>query len=76
METWPGAQDRLPLIDTHVLLITGTEDILTPPQNSLILLEGLPDAELVEIEGGGHGVMYQYPEEFTYIVLNFLAAQN
>ena len=76
METWPGAQDRLPLIDTPVLLITGTEDILTPPQNSLILLEGLPDAELVEIEGGGHGVMYQYPEEFTYIVLNFLAAQN
>jgi len=76
METWPGAQDRLPLIDTPVLLITGTEDILTPPQNSLILLEGLPHAEFVEIEGGGHGVMYQYPEDFVVIVLGFLAEED
>ncbi len=76
METWPGAQERLPLIDMPVLLITGTEDLLTPPRNSLILLEGLPRARLVEIEGGGHGVMYQYPQEFSDIVLEFLAEED
>ncbi len=76
MDSWGGACDRLNLIETPTLLITGTEDILTPPQNSLMLLNGLPNAQLEEIEDGGHGVMYQYPEEFSNIVLDFLSSQD
>jgi len=75
MDGWCGAQDRLDTIEAPVLLVTGTEDILTPPQNSIILLDGIPDAQLVEIQHGGHGVMYQYPDLFAAIVLEFLSKQ-
>jgi hypothetical protein len=38
--------------------------------NSLIIAAKIP--WLVQIKGGGHGVMYQYPEQFSNIVNTFL----
>jgi pimeloyl-ACP methyl ester carboxylesterase len=35
-------------------------------------IEGRPGAWLVQIKGGGHGAMYQYPEEFSKVLLTFL----
>jgi pimeloyl-ACP methyl ester carboxylesterase len=56
-----------------LLLITGDQDVLTPPGNSLVIAEKVPQSWVVRIRGGGHGVMYQYPDEFTNIVLAFLS---
>lgn len=72
MDAWAGAADRLWQIESPTLLISGTEDVLTPPRNSELLLELIPGARLELIENGGHGVMYQYPDIFSYIVLDFL----
>jgi pimeloyl-ACP methyl ester carboxylesterase len=72
METWQGAYTRLPRLTRPTLLITGTDDILTPPQNSQILAARIPRARLLEIKGGGHGLMYQYPKRFSRAVLTFL----
>jgi len=72
MTTWEGCYSRLNNLTLPVLLITGTEDVLTPPQNSLILADRIPLTRLVQIKGAGHGLMYQYPEEFLRIVLMFL----
>ena len=55
-----------------LLLITGDQDVLTPPGNSLVIAEKVPSSWMVRIRGGGHGVMYQYPDEFSDIVLTFL----
>jgi pimeloyl-ACP methyl ester carboxylesterase len=74
MDAWRGAQDRLGQISTPTLLVTGTEDVLTPPQNSILLRDGLPDARLIEFENAGHGLMYQYPREFAEVVLGFLSS--
>ena len=52
--------------------MTGTKDVLTPPQNSYMLAEKLPNARLVTFENAGHGVIYQYPERFAQIVIGFL----
>jgi hypothetical protein len=43
-------------------------DIVKPP-NSLILAEKIPGAWLVQIKGGGRGVMYQYPDKFSTVLL-------
>ena len=51
----------------------GTEDGATPAGNSLNLVRGIPGAWLVQIKHGGHGVMFQYPQEFTRILQTFLA---
>ena len=72
MNAWGGCADRLGGLGKPVLLITGTEDILTPPQNSYYLVQHIPGAQLVTFEEGGHGAMYQYPEQFAAAVINFL----
>lgn len=72
LTTWEGCYSRLPDITQPVLLITGTEDVVTPPENSLILANRIPSAWLVQIKGGGHAVMYQCPRKFSKVILSFL----
>ncbi len=72
MEEWQGCYERLPMIAQDTLLITGTEDILTPPANSLSMVQRIPRAWLVQLDGGGHGLMYQRPKDFARILLMFL----
>ncbi len=72
METWQGAYTRLPQLTCRTLLITGTDDVSTPTQNSQILASRIPGARLLLIKGGGHGLMYQYPKRFSRAVLTFL----
>ena len=47
--------DRLPQIKAPTLVIAGTEDRLVPVENSRILASRIPNAELVLLEGAGHG---------------------
>lgn len=72
MMTWEGCYGRLDNLTLPVLLITGTEDVLTPPKNSLILANRISSTCLVQIEGAGHGLMYQYPQDFIKKVFLFL----
>jgi pimeloyl-ACP methyl ester carboxylesterase len=55
------------------LIITGTEDVAVPAGNSIILAQKIPGAWLVQMKGAGHGLMYQYPDEFSSILLTFLS---
>ncbi|MDQ3851904.1 MAG: alpha/beta hydrolase [Thermoproteota archaeon] len=55
------------------LVITGTDDIVRPLANSLMLAEKIPGAWLVQIRGGGHYVMFQYPEQFAAVLETFLS---
>jgi pimeloyl-ACP methyl ester carboxylesterase len=43
---------------------------------SLKITEQIPGAWLVQIKGGGHALMYQYPEQFSNIVETFLENTN
>jgi pimeloyl-ACP methyl ester carboxylesterase len=69
---WSGICDELAKISNPVLIITGTEDVAVPAANSLILAQKIPGAWLVQIEGAGHGLMFQYPQQFTSILNTFL----
>jgi pimeloyl-ACP methyl ester carboxylesterase len=71
---WKGCYDRLPSIKSRTLLITGTGDLIAPPGNSLKMVQQIPGAWLVQFNGGGHGIMYQFPDSFSRVVLDFLAA--
>jgi pimeloyl-ACP methyl ester carboxylesterase len=64
--------NKLNDIKSPTLVIVGTEDGATPVGNSLNLIRGIPGAWLVQIKNGGHGVMFQYPHEFTRILQTFL----
>lgn len=56
-----------------MLIVARTDDIIVPLAYSLPLVEKIPVAWLVQIKGGGHGVIPQYPEEFTAVLESFLS---
>jgi pimeloyl-ACP methyl ester carboxylesterase len=70
---WTGTCNKLKNISQPTLVIVGTEDVLTPPANSLLITERIPGAWLVQIKGAGHGLMYQYPEQFNKVLQTFLS---
>jgi hypothetical protein len=40
-------------------------------QKTLVITERIPGAWLVQFKEAGHGLMYQYPESFTNMILTF-----
>jgi pimeloyl-ACP methyl ester carboxylesterase len=74
--TWSGACDRLGSIKSPTLVVTGTEDVITPPENSFILAQRINVSWLVQFEGAGHGLMYQYPDRLAKIVEDFIDLSN
>lgn len=69
---WTGICDEIRKITQPTLIITGTKDVAVPSKNSLILANKIPGAWLVQFDEAGHGLMYQYPKEFTNLVDTFL----
>jgi pimeloyl-ACP methyl ester carboxylesterase len=72
MASWPGTFNRLDKIKSPTSMVTGMEDILTPPENSMILASRINGSWLVRIEGAGHGLMYQYPDKLAKVVTDFI----
>lgn len=71
-KNWTGVCNQLQNISIPTLIMAGTEDVAVPAANSLILVQKIPSAWLAQIKGAGHGLMYQYPEQFSEIVKTFL----
>jgi pimeloyl-ACP methyl ester carboxylesterase len=64
--------DRLPDIRCPTLVITGDDDKVVPADNSRILAERIPAAELAVLPGAGHGYLVEKAAESNAIVLEFL----
>ena len=69
---WRGTCDRLRSITQPTMVLVGTDDILTVPYNSIQIAEKISGSWVVQIKGGGHAMMMQYPDKFTKIVDTFL----
>jgi pimeloyl-ACP methyl ester carboxylesterase len=69
---WEGCYERLGEIAMPVLLVTGTEDDSTPPENAAMIAERIPHSWLVRFKGAGHGLQYQDPEGLARVVIDFL----
>jgi 3-oxoadipate enol-lactonase len=54
------------------LVITGSQDALTPMGDAEELAEMIPFARLVELRGAAHGLMVEAPNAFNDAVLDFL----
>jgi 3-oxoadipate enol-lactonase len=72
-----NASDELRFELKHVsvptLVITGSQDALTPVGDAEELAEIIPHAQLVELRGAAHGLMVEAPNAFNETVLGFLA---
>ncbi|MEW5818713.1 MAG: alpha/beta hydrolase [Cyanobacteriota bacterium] len=68
---WKGVYNKLTNIKQPTLVLVGKDDVIRPPENSLILAKNISDSCLVQMNGG-HGLMWQYPEKVANIIINFL----
>ncbi|MFA7061050.1 MAG: alpha/beta hydrolase [Pedobacter sp.] len=60
-------------ISQPALVIGADQDQAIPLENSRIIAEGLPDAELCILHGGGHMVNMEQPVAFNDAIMEFLA---
>lgn len=68
-----NTKDRMGNITTPTLVLAGKEDILVPVRMSEELAAGIPGAELVVLEGAGHGALSEAADKFNLAVLEFLS---
>jgi 3-oxoadipate enol-lactonase len=64
--------ERLKHIHCPTLVMVGKQDILTPVKFSEQLAQGIPNAEIVVINHGGHGLLVESPDTVASVLLNFL----
>ncbi|HET7531334.1 MAG TPA: alpha/beta hydrolase [Mycobacteriales bacterium] len=59
------SHDKLAALDVlagvETLVLCGDKDLLTPPHNSQVMADALPDAELLLVPGAGHMVILERP---------------
>ena len=53
-------------------MIVGDQDVVLPAANSVMMAQRIPNSWLVIIQGTGHGMMLQVPNEFNAIIQTFL----
>jgi 3-oxoadipate enol-lactonase len=66
--------EALRSVTCPVLVVVGSEDVLTPPSDARHIAEAAPNARLEIIEGAGHLANIEAPEQFNRILLDFLDA--
>jgi pimeloyl-ACP methyl ester carboxylesterase len=62
---------RLPSITIPTLVLVGTADVITPPRDARQIASLVPDANLVELPGAGHMLMYERTDEVDELILDF-----
>lgn len=67
---------RLGEITSPTLIVVGDEDIITPPQESCLLAEGIPGSRLEIISGAAHFPMLEQPATFNRLLSDFLDKQE
>ena len=65
-------RERLSEIRVPTLVLSGEEDLLTPPKYSDYLVQHIPGAKLVRFEKAGHLLPVEKPEEFNAAIEKFL----
>lgn len=67
---------RLDAVQAETLIIWGENDTLLAPRLGRELAERLPRARFILVKGAGHNPMWDRPQLFNRLLLDFLAGQN
>lgn len=63
--------DELAKVELPVLVIGGTADVLAPTWEARRIADALPDARIAWVEGAGHMVMLEHPDELERLLIDF-----
>lgn len=68
--------DRISTTNKSILLLTGAEDMVVPPETQMILFDRIPGVWLGFLPRTGHGAMYSYPELMANLVGAFTSMEG
>lgn len=68
-------KDDLKFIKQPTLIVNGEQDDMVPTENSYILHDKIAGSKLVIYPKSGHGSIFQYPEDFSVKMKDFLLQQ-
>ena len=60
-------------VRTPILMLSGSDDLLFPPEMMRNVASEIPGARLEELSEAGHSTYFEVPDRFNQIVGNFLA---
>lgn len=63
-------------IRTPVLVMTASDDVMTPPKYGEFLVAGIPGARAAQVSGSGHLAPVEKPDEFNQALADFLGEQG
>lgn len=64
--------DLLPNVTSPTLALAGDSDPIVPPEQSRLISERVPNAELVLLEGAGHLPMFERPAEYNRVITEWV----
>jgi 3-oxoadipate enol-lactonase len=70
----PDSTPTLPTIDVPTLIVVGDEDVLTPPAESRLMHEAIPESRLEIIRGAGHLSNTERPGAVNHVLTEFLSS--
>jgi pimeloyl-ACP methyl ester carboxylesterase len=59
-------------VQCPALFVLGSRDVMTPPRNAQALIAKIPQAKTVVIEGSGHALMAEAPDQTLDALIEFL----
>lgn len=66
-------RDALSTITHPTMVVTGADDVITPPINSRRIAARIPDARLILVPDAGHSFLFQQPGRTARTINEFLA---
>jgi 3-oxoadipate enol-lactonase len=61
----PDHRARLTAVTVPTVVVVGSEDSFTPVPDAQLIVDGVPGAELVVVDGAAHLPNLERPEEFN-----------
>ncbi len=69
--SYAGGLDAARSLPCPALFVLGSQDVMTPPRAAQALVEACPDATVVPIDGGGHSLMAERPDQVLAALKDF-----
>ena len=69
--SYAGGLDAARSLVCPALFVLGSQDVMTPPRAAQALVEACPDATVVQVDGGGHSLMAERPDQVLAALKGF-----
>ncbi|WP_265582286.1 alpha/beta fold hydrolase [Methanofollis aquaemaris] len=72
--SWPGSAGRLDRIRADTMVLVGTDDELSPPEDAVRVAAGIPGCWLIQVRGAGHDLFFQAPDLCAEVIRMVLSS--